>query len=356
MFKKILFGMSALALLTACNEDFKDWAEPQTNAPVPAKTVTWTVSAAQQEAFVLDDISAGVVKLINVTLPEGISAESYNVKLTGEGTTYADYNITADEGGYVSVADLQKATTEMYNVEAVERTFNAVVSTNVNVVGQEGNAAVSMVSEPLVVKVVPMKPQFNPFIYFIGATDGWSVADQKLASPNGDGLYTGYCYVADPNGWGLAFKFQRVAGSWDNEINAGTFTSKEGVTGDNNIEVAEEGVYFFEVNLVSNSIKATKVNVMGIIGDFNGWGGDVVMTWNATDFCYEATGAGVNANGWKFRVNNDWAINLGANDSVEPSNIISDLVANGKNLGVVGNTIKLYPTRKTSDKIFCTVE
>ena len=88
---------------------------------------------------------------------------------------------------------------------------------------------------------------------------------------------------------------------------------------------------------------------MGIIGDFNGWGGDVEMTWNATDFCYEATGAGVNANGWKFRVNSDWGINLGGAT-------LDDLVANGDNITVVGNTIKLYPTRKTSDKIYCTVE
>jgi hypothetical protein len=95
---------------------------------------------------------------------------------------------------------------------------------------------------------------------------------------------------------------------------------------------------------------------MGIIGDFNGWGGDLEMTWNATDFCFEATGATVNANGWKFRVNSDWGINLGSNDSVEPSNVLSDLVANGKNIGAVGTTIKLYPTRKTSEKIYCTVE
>jgi len=35
---------------------------------------------------------------------------------------------------------------------------------------------------------------------------------------------------------------------------------------------------------------------------------------------------------------------------------ISDLVGGGKNLGAVGKTIKLYPTRKTSNKIYCTVE
>ena len=351
MFKKILFGMSTLALFAACTGEYTDWSQPQSNAGVPAKgaEVHWTVTAAQQGAIALDDVQGETIKLLNVTLAEGTSVESINVKLTGEGTNYPDYNITADSEGYVKVADLQKATTEMYTVEAVERTFNALASANVLVKGTEGEAAVYMDDAVSGISIIPQKPQFAPFIYFIGATDGWQASDQKLASPSGDGNYTGFCYVADPNGWGIAFKFQRVAGSWDNEINAGTFTTKTGVTGDNNIEVAEEGVYYFEVNLAKSSISATKVNSMGIIGDFNGWAGDVVMTWNANDYCYEATGAGVTANGWKFRVNNDWAINLGGTS-------LNDLVGGGDNLSAVGNTIKLYPTRKTNNKIYCTVE
>jgi hypothetical protein len=356
MFKKIFFGLSALALFTACTDDYTDWEKPQQNPEVAAKTVEWSVSAAQQAAIALDNVEGETVKLLNVSLPEGASVDAINVKLTADGANYPDYNITADGEGFVSLADLQKATTEMFTVEAVERTFAALVSADVLVKGLEGDAAIHLEQAVPSLTIIPQKPKFAPFIYFIGATDGWAVADQKLASPAGDGNYTGFCYVADPNGWGIAFKFQRVSGSWDNEINAGTFTTKTGVTGDNNIEVAEEGVYYFEVNLAKNSISATKVDCMGIIGDFNGWGGDAVMTWNPAEFCYEATGAGVNANGWKFRVNNDWAINLGGNDDAEPSAKISDLVANGKNLGVVGNTIKLYPTRKTSDKIYCTVE
>ncbi len=206
------------------------------------------------------------------------------------------------------------------------------------------------------------KLEFAQFVYFIGATDGWQASDQKLETVTYDGVYTGYVYCADPNGWGNCMKFQRTPGSWDNEINSATFTG--GITGDfgphdgdTNIEAkAGEGVYFVTMNLAAGTLNAVKVNKMGIIGDFNGWGGDVDMTWNATDYCFEATNAGVTANGWKFRVNSDWGINLGANDTVEPSAVLTDLVANGKNLGVAGNTIKLYPTRKTSNKIYCTVE
>lgn len=205
---------------------------------------------------------------------------------------------------------------------------------------------------------------FEPFIYFIGATDGWAQAEQKLALTDESGIYTGYIYCADPNGWGNEFKFQRVPGDWGTEINFGTFTG--GVSGDfaegggGNIKAtAGEGIYYIEADMATGTLKGTRITNMNLVGDFNGWnpGDDAQqMTWNAAEYCYEITGARVNSNGWKFTANNDWGINLGGNDSVEPSMKIDDLAANGKNLGTVGATIKLYPTRKTSDKIYCTVE
>ena len=193
---------------------------------------------------------------------------------------------------------------------------------------------------------------YDPFIYFIGATDGWTNAEQKLALvDDAKGVYTGYLYCADPNGWGNQFKFQRVAGSWDNEINSGAFSTFSGAATSEggNIGVnAGEGVYYFDVNLSEGTIKATKVEKMGIIGGFNNWEGDAVMTWNAKEYCFEATNVGVTADGWKFRINGGWDINLGGS--------INDLTAGGDNLSVAGNTVKLYPTRKTSEKIFCTVK
>ncbi len=204
---------------------------------------------------------------------------------------------------------------------------------------------------------------FDPYIYFIGATDGWANAEQKLALTDESGIYTGYLYCADPNGWGNEFKFQKVPGDWGTEINTGHMTG--GISGDfadgggNFKATAGEGVYYVTLDMAKMSINAVRITNMNLVGDFNGWnaGDDAQqMTWDATNFCYVITGAGVTANGWKFTTNNSWDINLGANDSVEPSSVTSDLIANGKNLGVVGTTIKLYPTRKNSDKIYCTVE
>ena len=193
---------------------------------------------------------------------------------------------------------------------------------------------------------------YDPFIYFVGATDGWKNAEQKLALvDDAKGVYTGYLYCADPNGCGNQFKFQRVAGSWDNEINSGAFSTFSGAATSEggNIGVnAGEGVYYFDVNLSEGTITATKVETMGIIGGFNNWAGDAVMTWNAEEYCYEATNVGVTADGWKFRVNGEWDINLGGS--------LNNLTAGGSDIKVAGNTVKLYPTRKTSDNIYCTVK
>lgn len=194
--------------------------------------------------------------------------------------------------------------------------------------------------------------KYDPFIYFIGATDGWTNAEQKLALVDANtGTYTGFLYCADPNNWGNQFKFQRVAGSWDNEINSSTFNTFDGAATNENGNIgvnAGEGVYYFDVNLANGTIKATKVETMGLIGNFNSWADDAAMTWNAEEYCFEATNVGVTADGWKFRVNGGWDINLGGS--------LNNLTAGGDNIAVAGNTVKLYPTRKTSDNIYCTVK
>ena len=201
---------------------------------------------------------------------------------------------------------------------------------------------------------------FDPFIYFIGATEGWdneNLNRQRLALTDESGIYTGYLYCADPNGWGNEFKFQKVLKDWDSQVNPDMMTG--GITGDftaagnGNFKAnAGEGIYCVTLNMSNMSIHATKINYMGVTGDYCGWNEGAEMTWNATDYCYELTGVNVNANGWKFRANGptdpNWTINLGGN--------MNDLTQDGSNLSAVGTTIKLYPTRKTSDKIYCTVE
>ena len=206
------------------------------------------------------------------------------------------------------------------------------------------------------------KVMYDPFIYFIGSTDGWGSNDQKLALVNEEtGTYTGFVYIADPNAAGFEFKFQREPGNWDTAIGASTFVTFKGAAKDakngNNIGVnAGEGVYYIDINLSESTITATKIESMGMVGGFQeptpGWHEDkpLEMTWNKEEYCFEVTGAGI-ADGveWKFNTNHSWDISLGGT--------INNLEVNSPtNLKVAGNTVKLYPTRKTKGNIYCTVE
>lgn len=476
MKKLSLYISIALAglFMGSCSEDFKDWADPQTNPQEDAITIPgFTATAAQAIDFAsVTTDSVNTFSLSSAALPEGFTLGNARIELTPQGVenaTKTTVNTSLDGKG--AVADLASVVESAYGKRPTARTFDAQVYVNAIKEGQAVlidagkinlvmtpkapfiDAAYYLVGDMFTTddengwntisdkqtfkhsdkdvyedpiftitfettkadqywKIIPKanvdagntdasaagvvgpkvdgedsmtgsltngdakagkiakagkykltlnmmdytytfeEVKYDPFIYFIGATDGWKNSDQKLALVDeAKGVYTGYVYVADPNGAGLQFKFQRVAGSWDNEINAGAFVSFGGAATNENGNIgvnAGEGVYYFDVNLSEGTITATKVETMGMIGGFNNWDGDAVMTWNAEEYCFEATNVGVTADGWKFRVNGGWDINLGGS--------LNNLTAGGDNITVAGNTVKLYPTRKTNDNIYCTVE
>lgn len=477
MKKLSLYISIALAglFMGSCSEDFKDWADPQTNPQEDAITIPgFTATAAQAIDFAsVTTDSVNTFSLSSAALPEGFTLGNARIELTPQGVenaTKTTVNTSLDGKG--AVADLASVVESAYGKRPTARTFDAQVYVNAIKEGQAVlidagkinlvmtpkapfiDAAYYLVGDMFTTddvngwntisdkqtfkhsdkdvyedpiftitfettkadqywKIIPKanvdagntdasaagvvgpkvdgedsmtgsltngdakagkiakagkykltidmmdysytleEVNYDPFIYFIGSTDGWKSNDQKLALvDDAKGVYTGYVYLADPNAAGFEFKFQRAQGNWDTAIGAGTFVSFGGAAigvDNGNIGVnAGEGVYYMDVNLSEGTITATKIETMGMIGGFNKWAGDAPMTWNAEEYCFEATNAGVTADGWKFRVNGDWAINLGGS--------LNNLTAGGDNITVAGKTVKLYPTRKTKDNIYCTVE
>ena len=73
------------------------------------------------------------------------------------------------------------------------------------------------------------------------------------------------------------------------------------------------------------------------------------MTWNAEDESWTVT-LDLAADMFKFRANDDWGINMGGS--------IDNLSQNGADIKVTEAgtyEVKLFLTRSTSDKIYCTL-
>ena len=181
---------------------------------------------------------------------------------------------------------------------------------------------------------------------------GWTPSlAPALRSPNSDGKYEGFAYMDGE------FKFTK-ARDWDHgEYNYDSFTSYDAIFTGNagsggNINCTEAGYYKLVADIAAGSLTATKLT-WGLVGPATAGGWDApsytVMTYNMADDCWEIT-TNLNADQFKFTTNGSWDINLGGS--------VDDLSEGGDNLSIAeaGNyTIKLYPSRTTSDKMYCTI-
>lgn len=148
-----------------------------------------------------------------------------------------------------------------------------------------------------------------PILSLPGSMNNWDPATKNniLASINSDGNYEGYIYLtADA-------QFKIADGSWD--VNWGSSDAATLVAGGDNIVPTDgEGCYFISANPEALTMNMEKRS-WSIIGDaVGGWeeANDVFLTWNAEKGVLEAT-VEMAAGGWKFRVNQGWAVNLGDN-------------------------------------------
>ena len=174
--------------------------------------------------------------------------------------------------------------------------------------------------------VVKEDSGYPDFFYEIGNESGWSTS-HTLAG-DGNGKYQGYYWLDGE------YKFKPNADNWDNDLEyvsgdamSGTLTDGGGPNCPN------PGAGFYQINLDASSMSFSlmKVESIGMIGGFNNWGGDLEMTYNQAEGCWEATTDEVSGE-YKFRVNHDWAINWGGSED--------NLVQDGGNLNIEAGTYK----------------
>ena len=153
-----------------------------------------------------------------------------------------------------------------------------------------------------------------------GDANGWNHGGSQMLFTNNYTEYMGFANLS-PSG----FKFTSAA-DW-NHTNYGD-AGEEGKLstdgGAGNLTVPEKGLYWCKVDIAALTWSATKIETIGVIGGFNGWSESLPLTsedglfWTGTITLNEG-------DEYKFRCNNDWAINLGGADEY-------NLVPDGANL------------------------
>ena len=172
---------------------------------------------------------------------------------------------------------------------------------------------------------------FGEFFYEIGNESGWGIS-HALYDPASDGTYSGFYYLDGE------YKFKPNADNWDDDLEYvdGTITSGTlSPSGDSNCPDPGAGFYKIDLDAGALTFNLTKIESVSIIGGFNDWSGDVEMTYNSAEGCWEVTTDAVSGE-FKFRANHDWGINWGGD--------VKGLTQDGANISINPGTytFKLY--------------
>ena len=186
MKKLSLYISIALAglFMGSCSEDFKDWADPQTNPQEDAITIPgFTATAAQAIDFAsVTTDSVNTFSLSSAALPEGFTLGNARIELTPQGVENATKTtVNTDLDGKGAVADLASVVESAYGKRPTARTFDAQVYVNAVKDGQ----AVLIDAGKINLVMTPKAPFIDTNYYLVGQMTDWSL-DTKFKFTHSD--------------------------------------------------------------------------------------------------------------------------------------------------------------------------
>ena len=190
-------------------------------------------------------------------------------------------------------------------------------------------------------KVTAAEKQY-PKLYVVGSYNGWSHdKNQYIFEFSGaDAVYQG---MVDFGADHASNEFKITGGGWGNDEHsmdgahdpeAKTIAVTDG--GGDNINVYQAKRYYhLTYDRAAHTLTADfSFDQLGVIGDFNGWGADVVMSFNETKQRFYADVEFPADGGFKFRADAGWDVNWGVKDGV--------LVAGADNIPVTAGSYRVY--------------
>ncbi len=188
MKKLSLYISIALAglFMGSCSEDFKDWADPQTNPQEDAITIPgFTATGAQAINFAnVETDSVSTFTLSEAALPAGFTLENARLELTPQGVENATKTtVNTSIEGKGAVADLSAAVVSVYGKRPSARTFDAQVYVNAVKDGQ----AVLIDAGKINLVMTPKAPFIDTNYYLVGLMTDWKLdTNLKFAHSDAD--------------------------------------------------------------------------------------------------------------------------------------------------------------------------
>ena len=173
-----LITLVTLTMFSACNEDFENWADPQSNKQEAAKSLAFQIAVNGTATYDLNAIAADSVDIVKKTSlsNDSTTTVSYEV-LIDKADTYENklvYPLTFKGDAFkMAKADLQTAIEKLYGKRPEARQLSVCI--NAYVITTAGQASVVQ-SNDLTITATPKAPVIESAYYLIGAMNNW-VAD-----------------------------------------------------------------------------------------------------------------------------------------------------------------------------------
>lgn len=293
------------------------WSQPEFLSPNAPTVVTYTVNLSKDGNF-------------TKSYDEAIAEAGEDEKPTGHNYVVMRDDATTMGNTQLNAKAINLAVNQLYNdwtEDAEMKPLTVYACVTAAVVNAPLESVASTQSNVVEIKVLPYWVNVNKrgvdCIYVPGNGQGWAPdSAPALICDSEDGVYVGYAYMDGD------FKFT-IKRNWnDGEYNAGSFStasatiSLENGDGGNITYTGEAGLCYIVADITNKTLEVTPVQ-WSLIGDFNGWGDDVFMTYDTAAKALVAKGVDITG-GWKFRRDSAWDFNLGGT--------LSNLVQDGENL------------------------
>ena len=217
-----------------------------------------------------------------------------------------------------------------------------------------GNSAKVYSNAIKVLCTVTAAEKVYPKVWVIGDYCGWSHDQSQFLFDfaGDDKVYQGVVDFGEKaaNGWKVT-----GVGKWDDTCNWGGDESiayepeaekTQLINGGGSKDLKHYSKRFYHFSFDKGTLLLTKTigfDQIGVVGDFNGWGSDVVMSFNATKQKFYADIEVAQDGGFKFRLDADWAVSYG---SKTPG-----ILDSGDNIPVTAGNYRVYLNMNNSGEM-----